>query len=238
MKSLTVKKILFALLWVGFVTYAFGFAPPSQPDTPELIQNLIAGNWKEINPIVVALFNLMGIWPIAYSSLLFFDGRGQKIGAWPFAIASFGVGAFAILPYLVLRQPQPEFNGEKSKLLQVLDSRILGVILLLGAIALLVFGITQGNWQDFIYQWQTRRFIHVMSLDFCLLALLFPALLGDDMARRGLDSSIAFWAVSLVPLFGPLAYLCTRPPLEAKDSVDNTSMTKLTYNVKDTTSEL
>jgi hypothetical protein len=56
-------------------------------------------------------------------------------------------------------------------------------------------------------------FIHVMSLDFCMLCLLFPALLADDMARRGMQNSTAFWAVTLVPLFGPLAYLCARPPL-------------------------
>jgi len=52
-----------------------------------------------------------------------------------------------------------------------------------------------------------------MSLDFCMLCLLFPALLADDMARRGMQNVAAFWAVTLVPLFGPLAYLCTRKRL-------------------------
>jgi hypothetical protein len=52
-----------------------------------------------------------------------------------------------------------------------------------------------------------------MSLDFCMLCLLFPALLADDMARRGMQNVAVFWAVTLVPLFGPLAYLCTRKPL-------------------------
>jgi len=37
--------------------------------------------------------------------------------------------------------------------------------------------------------------------------------LGDDMARRGLSDDRIFWAVSLVPLLGPLVYLCLRPPL-------------------------
>jgi len=83
----------------------------------------------------------------------------------------------------------------------------------LGAAALVSFGLTRGDWYDFIGQWPTSRFIHLMSLDFCMLCLLFPALLADDMARRGMQNGAAFWAVTLVPLFGPLAYLCTRKPL-------------------------
>ncbi|HEY9708066.1 MAG TPA: hypothetical protein V6D48_07655 [Oculatellaceae cyanobacterium] len=47
------------------------------------------------------------------------------------------------------------------------------------------------------------------------MSLIFPltSLFDDDMARRGLNDSRIFWAVALVPLFGPLVYLCLRPPL-------------------------
>ena len=207
------RKIGFWLLWVGVVAYAFLLAPPNQPDTVELIKNLSTGKWEGINPLIIALFNIMGIWPLIYSCLMFIDGREQKISAWPFATASFGVGAFALLPYLALRQPNQEFTGSKDIFLKLLDSRWLGVALTLGTLGLLSFGVLNGNWGDFIQQWQTSRFIHVMSLDFCLLCLLFPALLGDDMARRGLKNSQLFWAVALVPLVGPLLYLCLRPPL-------------------------
>lgn len=207
------RKIGFWLLWVGLVAYAFLLAPPDQPDTIELIKNLSTGKWEGINPLIVSLFNIMGIWPLIYSCLVFIDGREQKIPAWLFATASFGVGAFALLPYLALRQPSQEFTGSKDIFLKFLDSRWLGVALTLGALGLLSFGLLKGNWGDFIEQWQTSRFIHVMSLDFCLLSLLFPALLGDDMARRGLKNSQLFWAVALVPLLGPLMYLCLRPPI-------------------------
>lgn len=207
------RKIGFGLLWLVLVSYAFIFAPPDQPDTIELITNLSTGKWDGINPIIVSLFNIMGVLPLIYSALTFIDGRQQKIPAWLFSTASFGVGAFALLPYLALRQPNQEFRGSKNLFLKILDSRWLGIILTIGSLFLLSYGLLNGNWEDFIQQWKTSRFIHVMSLDFCLLCLLFPALLGDDMAKRGLQNSSLFWVVTLLPLFGPLLYLCIRPPL-------------------------
>lgn len=206
-------KVGLGLLWIGLIVYAFIFAPPDRPDTFELIKKLALFNIQGINPIVVALFNLMGIWPLIYGCLLFIDGRGQKIPAWPFAIASFGVGAFALLPYLALRQPNPEFTGKKDWFLQLQDSKIFGLILTLGAIILLVFGLLKGDWSDFFQQWQNSKFINVMSLDFCLLCLLFPVLLKDDLARREVNNPYWFWSVTLVPLLGPLLYLCLRPSL-------------------------
>jgi hypothetical protein len=212
------RKIGFWLLWLGFITYAFVFAPPDQPNTLELITNLSTGKWAGINPLIVSIFNLMGVFPLIYSCLLFIDSRGQKIPAWIFATISMGVGAFALLPYLALRQPNPTFPGQKNLLLKLLDARLTGVVLSIGAIALVAYGLGKGDWADFLQQWQTSRFIHVMSLDFCLLCVLFPALLGDDMARRGMNNSVIFWLTALIPLFGSLGYLCVRPPLPEDSS--------------------
>ncbi len=206
------RKIIFWSLWIGFSVYAFVFAPPNQPDTFELIKNLSTGQWEGINPLIVSLFNLMGVFPLIYSCMVFIDGKGQKIPAWIFTTFSFGVGAFALLPYLALREPNPDFVGKKNAFLKILDSRITGIALSIGAIVLVSYAL-QGGWSDFVQQWQTDRFIHVMSLDFCLLCLLFPALLGDDMAKRGMENPILFWLVTLIPLFGPLAYLSVRKPL-------------------------
>lgn len=208
-----VRKLALWLLWAGVIAYAFLLAPPDRPDTVELIKQLSTGQIAGINPLIVALFNIMGIWPIIYSGLLLIDGRTQKIPAWPFALASFAVGAFALLPYLALREPNSSFSGKKTALIKLLDSRWLGIGVAVGAIALVAYGISQGDWSDFVQQWQTSRFIHVMSLDFCLLCLLFPTLLRDDLARRGLQSARIFWTVALVPFLGAAAYLAWRPRL-------------------------
>lgn len=124
-----VIKITFGALWLGFIVYAFLFAPPNQPDTFDLIKDLSTGQWQGINPLIIALFNIMGIWPMIYSCLVFIDGRAQNIPAWPFASVSFGVGAFALLPYLALRKPNQEFPGSKNAFLKILDSRLTGIAL-------------------------------------------------------------------------------------------------------------
>jgi len=211
------KRISFWLLWLGLIAYAFLFAPPDRPDTLLLIQNLSTGNWDGINPLVIALFNIMGILPIVYACFLLIDGRGQTVRAFPFVIGSFAVGAFALLPYLALRQPNSSFQGEATGLIRLVDARWTGRAIALAALGLLTYGITQGNWADFVQQWQTSRFIHVMSLDFCLLCLLIPALLGDDMERRGLKDNGLFWAIALTPLLGTLAYLSTRTALQREN---------------------
>lgn len=186
------RKAVLWLFWLSLSIYAFGFAPPDRPDTFERIQHLATGQIAGMNPLVVALFNIMGVFPIIYSAVLLADGRMQKIRAYPFVIGSFAVGAFALLPYAALREAQPSFTGKKNWFLKLLDSRWLGAIVAIGAIGLVTYGLTQGDWGNFVQQWRSDRFIHVMSLDFCSLCLLFPFVLGDDMARRGLQDARIF----------------------------------------------
>ncbi len=213
------NRLIFWAIWLGFILYSFILAPPDRPDTADLILRLSTGQWDGINPAIVALFNAMGIWPMVYAAVILVDGHGQKLWAWPFVLVSFAVGAFALLPYLALRQPNPSFsgssfNGSRGLLLRLLESRWLGALLAAGAIALVSLALFKGDWPDFWQQWQTSRFIHVTSLDFCALWLLFPVLLRDDMARRRLTQPWVPAAVLALPLVGAGVYLALRPSLE------------------------
>jgi hypothetical protein len=223
------NKIIFGALWLALIGYTFLLAPPDRVDSLQLIINLSTGNWTGINPFVVALFNLMGILPLIYACLMLIDGKTQNISAGLFSAASFAVGAFAILPYLALRESNstPEidrFQGsriDRRGIIKLVDSRWLGVILSIGTVTLLIYGITQGDWTDFVRQWHTSRFIHVMSLDFCLLTLLLPVLITEDIHRRNFTSPQLVRLLSLVPLFGGLLYLCIRPNLTDPASKSN-----------------
>ncbi len=209
------RKIALFLIWAGFVAYTLSLAPLDQPDTWPLVQKLLTLQWGKVNAIIPTLFSLMGIWPMIFACLMFADGKMQNFRAWPYFLASNGTGVICLLPYLIFRQSNQEFYGKKDKLLRSLDKRSTGVSLLLSTIGLLAYAAIAGDWGDYVQQFQTRHFVHLISLDFCLMCLIFPltSLFDDDMARRGLKDSRIFWAVALVPLFGPLVYLCLRPPL-------------------------
>jgi hypothetical protein len=51
-----------------------------------------------------------------------------------------------------------------------------------------------------------------MSLDFCLLSVLFLILVRDDMARRGMGNS-SLWLLTLVLWIGPCFYVLLRSDL-------------------------
>jgi hypothetical protein len=201
--------MVFWLIWLLFTGYAFLLAPPDSPETWQLIINLSTGQWIGINPLVIALFNLMGLWPMIYAAVMLFDGSVQKFKPGFFNAASFAVGAFAILPYLGLRQPNKTVIVRATPLLKFLDNRLLAVAIGMGAIGLLFYGFGQGNWPDFVHSWQTQRFIHVMSLDFLMLSALFPVLVKDDLSRR--VGQPWLWGLSCVPMVGSIAYLYLRP---------------------------
>ena len=207
------RKIVLGFVWTVFIAYTLLRSPLDQPGTLTLIGKLVTLQLAGINAYVVTLFSLMGVWPLVYACLIFIDERMQNISAMPSFIASNGSGVIGMIPYLLLRQANQEFSGQKDFWLRCLDSRQTGIGLSLTTAGLLAYAVLAGDWFDFVRQFQTSHFIHLMSWDFCLMWLVFPSLLGDDMARRGLRDSRIFWAVALVPLLGALTYLCLRPDL-------------------------
>ena len=207
-------KLALWLLWAGFIAYILLLAPPLHLDeTLTLLKNIFTLQWADINPIILSIFSLIGIWLLIYSGLLFIDGRMQSIRFWPFAIASVASGVLGLLPYLALRVPNQQFSGQKDAFLHLVDSRLYGIILTLSTLFLLAYGFGFGDWADYVQQFQSDRFINGMSLAFCLFYVLFPIIVGDDMARRRFPNVQIFLAVVFVPLLGSLAYLCLRPPL-------------------------
>ncbi len=212
------NKLIFGGIWLFFTIYAFLFAPSNDPQTLDLIVNLSKGNIQGINPLVVALFNLMGILPAIYACFLLVDGRGQKLPAWIFVVGSFGFGAFALLPYLAFRENDSSWFGETTWLLKILESPFTSMILTIATLSLIFFGLNYGDWASFIQLWQSNKFINVMSLDFCCLCLCLPAIIKDDLRKRGISNPAILAIISFIPLLGTLIYLCLRPELVVSES--------------------
>lgn len=210
-----VRRAVLWIIWIGFVAYTLWLAPLDRPYTWYVARKLLTLQWNDLNAYLPAIFSLMGVWPMIYACLMFADGRMQNFRSWPYFLGSNFTGVICLLPYLILRQRNQEFQGEKDQWLLILERKSTAITLLVLTILLIAYAVIFGDWHDYVTQFQTENFVHLISLDFCLMCLIFPitSLLDDDMARRGITSSLVFWAIALVPLFGPLTYLCLRPKL-------------------------
>ncbi|WP_316436859.1 hypothetical protein [Leptolyngbya sp. NK1-12] len=211
-----VSKLILGAIWIGFTAYTLWIAPLDRPYTWFVGKQLLSFNWTALNAFIPAIFWLMGIWSMIYGCLMFADGRMQRFRAWPYFLGSNFTGVMCLLPYLILRQSNQEFHGKFDPVLRFFERQATGFAMLLITLGLIAYALIAGDWQDYLQQFQTRAFVHLISLDFCCMALILPvtSLLKDDMARRGWSHRpMIFWSVALVPLFGPLLYLCFRPPL-------------------------
>ena len=163
-------RVAAALLWCGLVGAALA-GPPASPDTSRLIVKLATAELAGVNLSLFALFNLMGVAPLAMAVALRFDTPWWK---WLFLAASLVVGAFALLPYLVLR-PWLELRREPTSFAgRLLSSRWVWWALVLAALG---FGglFALGGVGEFVQLFHTQQFAHVMTLDF--FALCFAGLL-------------------------------------------------------------
>jgi len=215
-----IRTAIIGLIWLWFVAYTLWLAPLDQPETFPLVQKLVTFQATEVNPYLFAIFWLMGVWPMIYACLMFIDCREQRMPGLLYFIAANATGALGLVPYLLVRDRNQTSYVPKSKWIQILEEHRTGFILSLITIGVLGYAWLVGDWQNFVEQWRTIPFVHLITIDFCLMTLFFPLtpLLDDDMARRGLRNSAVFWAVALVPLFGPLTYLCFRPTLNQQKS--------------------
>lgn len=100
---------------MGFSAYTVWLAPLDRPDTWPLVKNLLMFQLAEVNAILVAIFWLMGVWPMIYACLMFADGRMQNFRVWPYFLGSNFTGVICLLPYLIIRQRHQEFYGTKDK---------------------------------------------------------------------------------------------------------------------------
>ncbi|MFG6096152.1 hypothetical protein SPB21_12910 [Leptothoe sp. ISB3NOV94-8A] len=112
--------------------------------------NCQRGNGARSTHCPVVLFNLMGLWPIIYASLVLTDGRDQTLPAWPFVVSSFGFGALALMPYLALRKSTNAllYRAPDTTRLKVFNQRLVGIGGAIATILLIVYGIQPGTWSE------------------------------------------------------------------------------------------
>ncbi len=168
-------------LWLGLLAVSFGTAPPAAPDTGEVVVKMMTGRLDGVNLSLFALFNLMGVWPVAMAVALRFDRPWWK---WPFIAGSFALGAFVLLPYLVVRPYGAPREEPVSRLGRLLGHRLLWAALVLAAAGLVALFVL-GDLETFAALWRTQQFPYVMSFDFVAMALARGLIAVDARRLKG-----------------------------------------------------
>ena len=159
--------MIFLLVWLLLVGYAVFLAPGGETDP--VLSNIFSGQLGEIDPLVLAVFNSLGLFPMVFLTLLLLNDR-QKWPAWPFALLSFGVGAFSLLLYFAFGDRKAE-RGLRTPnwLARFLGSRFWLILLMLSWIAnglTLLQGFSLAAYRDAFF---ASGLVSVMTVDWFVL---------------------------------------------------------------------
>lgn len=205
MRSPLGAKWLLAAVWAGLLIYAFTLAPPDDPElTRRLLQGTLRGSFAGLDPAVVAIWNLLGVIPLLYLSLLVPDGRRQRVPGWSFGLLMMAAGAFALIPWLLLRT-ETDSGARPSRIgMRIVRSALFRWALPAAATGLVLYGFLWGSWRELVTLFWRARLVHVMTLDLLLCMALLPYLIGKLRRPQDLRGEPA-WAPALllVPLLGP-----------------------------------
>ncbi|MBD2845647.1 hypothetical protein IDH44_10645 [Paenibacillus sp. IB182496] len=202
-------RLLWFIVWVLFIGYAVWLAPGEGVGDDPIFAELLRLQAEE--PLVLMMFALLGVFPLVYACLLLRDDRGSW-PAWPFVVLSLGLGAFALLPYFFVSLPGRRIHHRVSGgLRSVCESRLVQLLLLALTLGLVAWGVGSGDPEAYAEAFMASHFVHVMTLDFVLLALLSVYAIANQ--QRGYRSRPGAAWLGLLPLVGPLLYtLFSRVP--------------------------
>jgi hypothetical protein len=165
--------------------------------------------FRSVNPLIFSVFNLLGVWPMAFTVLVLEESKSQDFPVWPFILLSFFTGGFVYLIYFSLRKSVDERLSSTSLQKRIEKLRNM-YLLILVTILLLLYGFVFGDLGGYIQSFTKNSLVHVMTIDFLLLSLLFPVLMVDDMMREKIFNLRQFLVFSVSSVLGATLYLLHR----------------------------
>eukprot|EP00188_Purpureofilum_apyrenoidigerum_P002571 Plantae.Rhodophyta-Purpureofilum_apyrenoidigerum.ctg2638.p1 GENE.Plantae.Rhodophyta-Purpureofilum_apyrenoidigerum.ctg2638~~Plantae.Rhodophyta-Purpureofilum_apyrenoidigerum.ctg2638.p1 ORF type:complete len:284 (+),score=23.08 Plantae.Rhodophyta-Purpureofilum_apyrenoidigerum.ctg2638:1296-2147(+) len=226
-----IRKTVAFGVWGLLNTYAFLVAPNKVGTSTDSLWAILKNPiMPEVNGIVLMIFLLMPVWSIFYAATLLPASKDQKPSPLPFLGASFGVGAFAILPYIARREyqtkPETSFMKTFKGICEKRWFQISTIIYTFYAVAVglglfdsrrdIIDYIFVARCIDYSLLFKRDLFVHVMSLDFLTLWLFSIDPLIEDMRRRRLFSGklqdiFSVITIMVIPVVGASFYLLWRP---------------------------
>ncbi|WP_338781512.1 hypothetical protein [Metabacillus sp. FJAT-52054] len=157
-------------LWFILVAYALFLAPGQGGLQDPVLKSLLAGNYKELDPLIMMVFSFLGIFPIVWSGLYLRQDH-YSVPAWPFALLSFGLGAFSLLPYLFFKGKDRKKRSNVRRAGRILLSNLVILPLLLATLSLYVYGLFQGRFSAYQEAFMQSKLVSVKTADFIVLVI-------------------------------------------------------------------
>ncbi|XKH49448.1 hypothetical protein LG275_07275 [Chryseomicrobium palamuruense] len=161
--------MIFFVVWILLVGYAVFLAPGQGNSSDPVLTEVFAGNWAAIDPLVLTVFNSLGIFPLLFLTVLLRNDT-KHWPAWPFSLVSFGLGAFSLLLYFAFGNRPPERKIRTPKwLLRILRSKTWLLFLIVITVANLISlqnGISLDAYRE---TFQQSHLVSVMTVDWFVL---------------------------------------------------------------------
>lgn len=166
------RRAPYLLLWIALVAVAAFEAPPTRADSGAWVMRLIRGEWGGENAAVVALFNVMGVWPWLLAARLRDELFARRLPAWPFVLLANVGGAFVLLLYFVLR-PEHVEHRPLPRALAWIGHPVFAAVLGLIGLALAGWAVLAGDLAAFLATFREEGFVHIMIFDFLACHAIF-----------------------------------------------------------------
>ena len=198
------RLAVFGGAWIAFVAYALLAAPPDDPAlTRALVHGTLTGDFGGVDPSIAAVFSALGVVPLLAVALLARRASRQRVPLWPFGAAMFALGAFALLPWVALRDDARSAPPPAGLLRRALASRPVAWLIVVALVVLGAWAIHAGSSAAYARAFRTTAMVHLMSIDAAVCTLLVHTFVEES--RRAGDVQVepaAARVVRFLPLLG------------------------------------
>ncbi|CDR30328.1 Uncharacterised protein [Acholeplasma oculi] len=138
----------------------------------------------QVDPLILAVFNMLGLFPLAFILFAFTTNKLNKLDFVPL-LFGFVLGGFASTPYFIYKE-KPLFRKIKWFKEIALVGMIMTFFTILG-------GLLMGNIHAYIDAFLNDSFVHIMTIDFIFMVFISPLILKPISK---------YYLLGLIPIIG------------------------------------
>ncbi len=122
----------------------------------------------QADPLIFAVFNLLGLFPLAFLMFAFATHKLNKLDYIPLLLA-FGLGGFANTPFFIYK--------DIKSMRYIKYFKALSVIAIIFTIIAILSGLIFGSTSIYIDAFLNDSFVHIMTIDFLFMVTISPLIL-------------------------------------------------------------